>query len=95
MIVRSAVDAVRPPEVQFVVDGGDSVAAPAGEPLATALAAAGYLAIRRSPRAQSPRGAFCFIGVCQECSIYVDGVLRQACITPVSEGMVVELRGTV
>ena len=94
MIVRSALDAVRPPEVQFVVDGV-IVAAPAGEPLATALAAAGYLAIRRSPRAQSPRGAFCFIGVCQECSIYVDGVLRQACITPVSEGMVVELRGTV
>ena len=64
-----------------------------GETLATALAAAGILRLRLSPRARTPRGAFCFMGVCQECAIHVDGVLRQACMVPVREGMIVELRG--
>ncbi|WP_074078375.1 (2Fe-2S)-binding protein [Microvirga massiliensis] len=91
-MIRSDPDAVRPPQVRFLVDG-EMVTAPAGEPLATALAAAGYLGLRRSPRAQAPRGAFCFMGVCQECAIHVDGVLRQACMMPVRDGMIVELRG--
>ena len=66
---------------------------PEGEPLASALACAGLWRLRRSPRAGGPRGAFCFMGVCQECAIHVDGVLRQACLTPVREGLRVELRG--
>ncbi len=39
------------------------------------------------------RGAFCHMGVCQECALHVDGVLRQACLTPVRPGMAVERRG--
>ena len=30
------------------------------------------------------------MGVCQECLIRVDGVVRQACLTPVENGMRVE-----
>ena len=82
----------RPAPVAFTVDGAP-VSAPEGEPLATALACAGLLALRTSPRAGAPRGAFCYMGVCQECAIYVDGVLRQACLTPVRAGLTVELRG--
>lgn len=78
--------------VELTVDGRP-ISAPAGEPLATALAAAGILLLRRSPREGTPRGAFCFMGVCQECSIFVNGRLRQACMTPVEAGMQVELRG--
>ncbi len=92
MMRRLAATASRPPEISFAVDGR-VLRAPRGEPLATALATAGLLELRRSPRNGAPRGAFCFIGVCQECAIHVDGVLRQACMTPVAEGMVVELRG--
>ncbi len=92
MMIRSVADARRPALVRFSVDGAP-VEAPRGEPLATALAAAGHLGLRESPRLGGPRGAFCFMGVCQECAIHVDGVLRQACMTPVAEGMVVELRG--
>jgi sarcosine oxidase subunit alpha len=33
------------------------------------------------------------MGACQECAIHVDGVLKQACMVPVREGMIVELRG--
>ena len=62
----------------------------AGETIATALLCAGQLTLRRSPRAGEPRGAFCMMGVCQECLIRVDGVVRQACLTPAVDGMRVE-----
>ena len=82
----------RPGSVMFTVDGLPA-SAPAGEPLASALASLGYQRLRVSPRDGTPRGAFCFMGVCQECVLHVDGVLRQACLTPVTAGMAVELRG--
>jgi predicted molibdopterin-dependent oxidoreductase YjgC len=66
---------------------------PEGMMLASALASTGLRALRSSPRAGAPRGAFCLMGACQECAIHVDGVLRQACMTPVREGMRIELRG--
>ena len=62
----------------------------AGETVAVALLCAGRLDVRRSPRTGGPRGAFCMMGVCQECLVRVDGVLRQACLTPVEDGMRVE-----
>ena len=80
------------PLVSIIVDG-ESVSARAGDPLATALALAGRLRMRASPAAGAPRGAFCYMGVCQECALHVDGVLSQACLTPVRADMTVELRG--
>ena len=62
----------------------------AGETIATALLCAGQLDLRRSPRAGGARGVFCMMGVCQECLIRVDGVVRQACLTPAEDGMRVE-----
>jgi sarcosine oxidase subunit alpha len=90
--VRLGDATARPAAVTFTVDGA-SVSSPEGEPLATALACAGLLQLRMSPRAAAPRGAFCFMGVCQECVVVVDGALRQACLTPVRAGLRVELRG--
>ncbi len=78
--------------VEVTVDGA-TMRLPEGVMLATALLAAGVRALRRSPRAGAPRGAFCLMGACQECAIIIDGALRQACFTPVSAGMTVELRG--
>jgi predicted molibdopterin-dependent oxidoreductase YjgC len=92
MMSRMSKAVLRPPEVVFAVDGRE-LRAPEGEPLATALAAADLLRLRASPRRGAPRGAFCFMGVCQECAIHVDGALVQACMTPVRAGMLVELRG--
>ena len=74
---------------------GQPVPAVAGESLAAALAAAGVLRLRSAPRTGAPRGAFCFMGVCQECAILIDGTFRQACLVPVEAGMVVELKGAV
>ena len=81
----------RGPEVELWIDGERSTA-PDGEMLAAALAVAGRLRLRDSPREGAPRGGFCFAGLCQECAILVDGVLRQACVTPVRAGMRVQMR---
>lgn len=80
------------PLVPITVDGLP-MSARAGDPLATALALVGHLRLRDSPAAGAPRGAFCHMGVCQECVVHVDGRLRQACLMPVSAGMRIELRG--
>lgn len=72
------------------VDGAP-VTAHAGESVAAALLAAGIKRLGRSPRADAPRGAFCYMGVCQECLIRIGGVPAQACITPVRDGMVIQL----
>jgi sarcosine oxidase subunit alpha len=83
---------LRPPDrlVDVTVDGA-AMRLPEGMMLAAALACAGVLLLRRSPRENAPRGAFCFMGACQECAIRVDGALRQACMIPVSPGMAVKL----
>jgi len=80
------------PEVTLLVDGR-ALPAVAGESLAAALAAAGLLRLRAAPRTGAPRGAFCFMGICQECLVQVDGAVRQACLVPVAAGMSVALRG--
>ena len=64
-----------------------------GESVAAALMGAGIWRLRQSPRQRAPRGAFCLMGVCQECAIRIDGALQQACLVPVREGMSVELKG--
>ncbi len=79
-------------EVQVTVDGV-ALRLPRGMMLATALATMDVLQLRAAPRSGDPRGAFCFMGACQECAILVDGVLRQACMTPVAAGMRIERRG--
>jgi D-hydroxyproline dehydrogenase subunit gamma len=83
---------VRGHGVNIVVDGF-SLTAYAGENLAAALMASGVLRLRHSPRSAGPRGAFCLIGVCQECVVQVNGALRQACLVPIEQGLVVELKG--
>jgi predicted molibdopterin-dependent oxidoreductase YjgC len=64
-----------------------------GETIAGALLASGQRAWRRTAGGE-PRGLFCGIGVCFDCTVTVDGVPNvRACITPVIEGMVVETEG--
>ena len=91
--VRIAKGIERGRPVTIVVDG-QPVAAHEGETLAAALAAAGRTVLRHSLCAGTARGAFCLIGVCQECLVRVDGRLRQACRVGVADGQVVECRGS-
>jgi D-hydroxyproline dehydrogenase subunit gamma len=62
----------------------------AGETVAAALFAAGIRVLRQSPRAGTPRGTFCWMGLCQECIVVADGVRRPACRLEVQDGMVVQ-----
>ncbi len=80
----------RPAAVEIVVDGR-SVPAHEGESLAAALMVAGVRTLRYSPLRRMPRGAFCLMGVCQECVVEVDGRTVLSCIEPVRAGIKVSL----
>lgn len=69
---------------------GQTIEAGPGESVAAALLAAGILAVRDTPVSGAPRSPYCMMGVCFECLVEIDGAPnRQACLTQVSEGMVV------
>ena len=80
------------PERAFSVDvDGQTIAAHDGQTIAAALMAAGRRLFRHTSTGQ-PRGLYCGMGVCFECSVTVDGVAGQrACVTPVRPGMRIHL----
>lgn len=70
---------------------GDEVVAMQGESVATAALAFGHRVARIAPVSGDQRAPYCLMGVCFECLMTIDGQPnRQACMTPVREGMVVE-----
>jgi len=73
-----------------IIFNGRSLEAFEGEMLAAALMAAGVVLLRTSPRAGTPRGAFCLMGVCQECLVLIEGKVRQSCMTVVHDGLTAE-----
>lgn len=69
---------------------GQPVVAHAGDTVAAALLLAGAQVFRHTARSGAPRGPYCGMGVCFECLVTIDGEPnRQACLTPVREGMAV------
>ncbi len=75
--------------VTIYVDG-TPVQAYTGETVAAALLASGRRAWRVTPWGE-PRGLFCGIGICFDCTATVNGVpYVRTCQTPVAEGMVIE-----
>jgi len=77
-------------KVRFRVND-QTVEAYEGETVAAALWAAGIRKLRTSPVQAAPRGMFCFMGVCQECVVLIDGKRETSCSFPVSEGLSVTL----
>lgn len=73
----------------MVVDG-EPVEAFEGESLATALLADGRRVLRRTPLGGEPRGLFCGMGVCFDCTISVEGVRVRSCMTPAKDGLKVD-----
>lgn len=74
---------------------GTAIDAEESDSIAAALTAAGEtrLGARRSG---APRGAFCGMGVCQDCLVTIDGVRsRRACMVKVTEGMKIEAQPAV
>lgn len=78
------------PLVTFTFDG-KRMEGHAGEPIASALMAAGVMVRRYTQRRHQPRDIFCAIGSCTDCVMVVDGVPNiRTCVTQLAEGMVVE-----
>jgi len=74
-----------------IIFNGQVVEAQEGEPIATALLAAGVTIFRYTNKLHTARGIFCAIGRCTDCMMVVDGVANvRTCITPVREGMIVQ-----
>ncbi|MEX5728157.1 putative molibdopterin-dependent oxidoreductase YjgC [Rhodovulum iodosum] len=60
---------------------------PEGANLAAALLAAGVRVFRHTPVSGAPRAPFCMMGACFDCLVEIDGVVRQACMVEVTEGL--------
>ena len=74
------------PRVEVTFDGV-SLLLPEDANLAAALLAAGVDVFRHTPVSGSPRAPFCMMGACFDCLVEIDGVVRQACMIEVSEGL--------
>jgi predicted molibdopterin-dependent oxidoreductase YjgC len=68
---------------------GHPVRIPGEISVAAALLAIGKITARISPASSKPCAPHCLMGVCFECLMEIDGVRRQACMTAVREGMVI------
>ena len=70
---------------------GQPIEANEGEPIASALIAAGIMTFRTTRVRHEPRGYFCGIGLCSDCMMTVNDIPNiRTCITPVQEGMKIE-----
>ena len=76
------------PRVQVSFDGA-RLDLPRGANLAAALLAAGVGVFRHTPVSGAPRAPFCMMGACFDCLVEVDGVVRQACMMEVAEGLII------
>ena len=70
-----------------VVFDGQRLELPLGANLAAALLAAGVTVFRHTAVSGAPRGPFCMMGACFDCLVEIDGVVRQACMLEVTEGL--------
>ena len=78
--------------VTFTYDGKE-LQGYEGEPIAAALKAAGVMVHRYTKKEHKPRGIFCAIGRCTDCVMIVNGKPNvRTCITPVEDGMTVEVQ---
>jgi NADPH-dependent 2,4-dienoyl-CoA reductase/sulfur reductase-like enzyme len=90
--VRTLAPGLRPRDgAATIVFEGRPIACRQGDSVAAALVAAGELTCRVTPAGEA-RGVFCGMGVCHECVVVVDGVPARSCMTPVRDGMAVEVQ---
>lgn len=79
-------DAARVP-VRFA---GETLMLPEGANLAAALLAAGVAVFRHTPVSGAPRAPYCMMGACFDCLVEVEGIVRQACMIEVTEGLEID-----
>lgn len=79
----------QPQQLVDVTLDGRPASLPKGMNVAAALLGMGEIISRISPASRKPCGPHCLMGVCYECMMEIDGIRRQACMTPVTSGMVI------
>ena len=84
------IDSTDRPEFVSVTLDGKTVSLPVGMSVAAALFSIGETISRVSPTSHKPCSPHCLMGVCFECMMEIDGVQRQACLTEVQGGMVID-----
>jgi predicted molibdopterin-dependent oxidoreductase YjgC len=81
----------KPRKTVIIHVNGQPIEAKEGEPIASALIAAGIMTFRTTRVLHEPRGYFCGIGLCSDCMMTVDDIPNiRTCITQVQEGMRIE-----
>jgi len=81
------------PRATFRFDG-EEISGFEGEPVASALIAAGHHVFSHHHSDGAAQGLFCANGQCSQCTMLIDGVPRKSCMTPLVRGMDVRtLRG--
>ena len=73
-------------KVEFTFNGAP-IWGHAGESIAAALIRAGRLHLRNAPKGSDPRGAFCLMGLCQECLVVLEGQTVESCRIELQPGI--------
>lgn len=89
LIPNSANQIKRAEEICFKFDD-QLIKAHKGETILVALMKNGIHHLRDAPTDGKPRGAFCCMGLCQECVVKVDGKLVESCETIATDGLIVQ-----
>ena len=79
---------MRTEKVEFTFDG-TAVWGHAGESLAAALIRSRRLHLRYAPEGAGSRGAFCLMGLCQECVVVLEGQTVESCRIELQPGIAV------
>jgi sarcosine oxidase subunit alpha len=84
-----------PPDCTITVDGRP-IPARRGEPVTSALLAAGRPLVSRSAKYHRPRGPFCLAGACGSCLVRAGGLPSQrACRLPCEDGLTIETQNAI
>lgn len=75
-----------------LIVNGEAIPAFSGETIATAMLAADHRTFRTDSRGQ-PRGMFCNMGTCGECTVTIADRRVRACLTEARDGMEVTTDG--
>ena len=79
-----------PEETVTITFDARTLTVPSHVTVAAALLGEGIIRLRNSVVGDQPRAPYCLMGICFECLVTIDGVQnRQACMTPVANGMVI------
>ena len=76
-------------ETVTVTLDGTPMTLPVGINVAAALLGIGEKISRISPTSHKPCSPHCLMGVCFECIMEIDGVQRQACMSEVRDGLII------